>query len=459
MFHIITINELIHKLVYGLIIDIIKLFKRLMFVFNSFFIILSELFLFTIKKDFSLFVDNLTYRLSLINILYVKIFQAIALNHNLIDDKINNNLLKFTDNAPWSYSDIRLDELIEISNKYNIIFEGGYEKPINSGMISLVFKGQLIHKNNMIPIIIKMKRNNIEDNLNDAIDNLQFLINILEWFTLFDKYNISELVNKNIDIILKQTNFKEELDNMIKIKKNCKNIKYVKIPDVYTEVTKEYPNFIMMEYINGLKIHQIEETDYEGFAKQVLKFGFVSTIVHGVTHGDLHSGNILFIKDENDKKYKYKIGVLDFGIIYELDNEYKVSLFELLTEMFTIPVKEAAIKLLDSVIIEQSGILNKLQKEDYENIVNMLSIILNDTIHISKKANQIQIYKFLSIFKDYVMKPEISNLGIKLSDNFVKTQLVLAMAHGITLTLCKDNFIELADNVISELFHTNLIDI
>jgi len=31
------------------------------------------------------------------------------------------------------------------------------------------------------------------------------------------------------------------------------------------------------------------------------------------------------------------------------------------------------------------------------------------------------------------------------------------MAHGVTLTLCKDEFITVADTVINELFHTNVI--
>ena len=51
-------------------------------------------------------------------------------------------------------------------------------------------------------------------------------------------------------------------------------------------------------------LNQIQEEDYEEFAKPVLKFGFVTTLLHGATHGDLHGGNILFIKDENDKKHK-----------------------------------------------------------------------------------------------------------------------------------------------------------
>jgi hypothetical protein len=41
----------------------------------------------------------------------------------------------------------------------------------------------------------------------------------------------------------------------------------------------------------------------------------------------------------------------------------------------------------------------------------------------------------------------------------VKTQLVLAMAHGVTLTLCKDNYMEIANNVINDLFHVNFVGI
>ena len=52
---------------------------------------------------------------------------------------------------------------------------------------------------------------------------------------------------------------------------------------------------------------------------------------------------------------------------------------------------------------------------------------------------------------------QLATLGIRPSDNFVKTQLVLAMAHGVTLTLCKDNFIEMINKIINELFHVNLL--
>ena len=430
-----------------------KNIKSIIFLLNALFIFASEMIIYSVFQDYSFFIDRLSMRLASINILYVKIFQAFALNNSLIDDKTNNKLLKFTDNAPWNFSDIDLHQLIEMSDKYNIQLQRGYEVPINSGMISLVFIGYDKNKQ----VIIKMKRKNIQEKLDDAIDNLLFSMYILSFIPIINKYQLVEVVNKNIEIIRRQTNFLEEIDNMDKIRENCKNLKYVKIPTANRNVTEEYPNIILMERIEGIKINQIKEEDYEQFAKLVVKFGIVTTILHGVTHGDLHSGNILFIKDYNDSKYYYKIGVIDFGIIYEVKSQYKGLLFDIVTQLFEKTPRESAEKLLNSGMVDPPGILQKIPKEDYNNILSFTSDIINETIHSSKKANQIQIYKFLSKFKEYLSKDELCNIGIRPSDDFVKSQLVLAMAHGVTLTLCKDNFITLMDKVINELFNTKII--
>ena len=425
------------------------------FIVNVLFIISSELFFYCIYKDFHYFITRISHRLASINILYVKVFQAIASNNSIIDEKTNNQLLRFTDNAPWNYSDINISDIIEITNDYNLVLENGFESPINAGMISLVFKAYIRETGE--PVIIKMKRNNIENKLASAIENLQTFMYLLSFFPLIQKYQIYEVINKNIDIIKHQTNFSEEVQNMITVKENCKNLKYVKIPSVKKEVTEKYPNIIMMEYIDGMKMNEILEEDYEGFAKQVIKFGFVTTMVHGITHGDLHSGNILFIKDENDEKYKYKICVIDFGIIYEVDATYKGFMFEIMSQILESPPRETAINLLSSGLIDPPNIIQQIPKTHYENIIGFAAEIIEETIQSSKKANQLQVYKFLYKFKEYLSNSELVALGIRPSDNFVKTQLVLAMSHGVTLTLCKDDFFTLADKVLNELFHTNMI--
>ena len=384
-------------------------------------------------------------------------FQAFALNNALIDDKTNNKLLKFTDNAPWSSEDLDPCTLIKLEDEYNILFKDGFE-PINSGMISLVFKGYKRTSENEI-VIIKIKRKNIEANLDDAIEKLLFFIYFMSFFPIVNKYHIPQTVKKNISIIREQTNFLKEIQNMAKIKHNCRNLKYVKIPTANNEVTKKYPNVIFMEYINGMPINKILEEDYEPFAKQVLKFGLVTTLIHGVSHGDLHSGNVLFIKDEDDEKYKYKVGILDFGIIYEADQEFKQSLLEFASEMLTSPTEELAKKVLNTGLIEPLEIIQNLPKVHYDNIVKIIGDILYETIHKSKEANQLKIYHFLTTFHSYMSKNELLELGLKPSNHFVKTQLALAMSHGVTLTLCKDDYINLTDQVLNELFHTKFLNL
>jgi hypothetical protein len=153
----------------------------------------------------------------------------------------------------------------------------------------------------------------------------------------------------------------------------------------------------------------------------------------------------------------YKIGVIDFGIIYELDANYREVLFDVLTQMFEIPPRVSAIKLLNSCIFEPPGVFDKISNEHKERIIHFACEMFEEAVNSSKKANQLQIYKFLHTFKDYLHNSEIANVGIRPSDDFVKTQLVLAMAHGITLTLCKDEYMGIADKVINELFHTNIL--
>lgn len=430
--------------------------KNILFILNVGFIVGSEYLIYCAFNDYSLFIDRLTTRLASINILYVKVFQAFALNNSLIDETINDKLLKFTDEAPWNYSDINFKDLHDVAEDFDLHLGHGYEVPINSGMISLVFK--VSKKSNMNErVIIKMKRKNIQEKLDHAIDNLLFLMYILSFIPVVNKYQISNVVSKNIEIIRHQTNFLEEIENMNRIRENCKHLKYIKIPNAVRKVTEKFPDVIMMEYIQGIKINQIKTEDYDGFAKLVVKFGLVTTIVHGVTHGDLHSGNILFIKDDKDKKYPYKIGVIDFGIIYNVEPTYKTVLFDIFTQLFDMPPRESAEKLLNSGILDPPNILRQISKEDYNNILQFTEQIVSETIFQSKKANQLQVYKFLSTLKEYLSDKKLANIGIKPSDNFAKSQLVLAMAHGVTLKLCNGEFVTLMDKCLNELFHTQML--
>jgi predicted unusual protein kinase regulating ubiquinone biosynthesis (AarF/ABC1/UbiB family) len=404
-------------------------------------------------RDYAYFIHRLTNNLASINILYVKAFQAVALNNSLISENMNNQLLRFTDNVPWSYDDLDFFTLVQISDELNLEFRDGFENPINSGMISLVFKVYKRETNE--PLIVKIKRSNIDRKLAEAIDDLLYVVDILSFMPVFKKYQISQTIRNCVDIISVQTNFDIEVKNMNRMKHNCSKLKYVQIPSALKEVTDTYPNVIVMEYIEGVPIHKIDPSDFDPFAKLVMKFGFVTSLMHGITHGDLHSGNILFIKDEQDNKITYKIGVIDFGIVYEIEETYKNVLFQIFADLFTLSSDEIAEKIMKSGLIEPIEIVNNLPIWYYENIKQIISDIIESTL---KEANQKQLYRFLSEFYCYLKdNDDLAKLGLRPSNSFVKTQMCLAMAHGVTLTLCKDNCINIADKVLNDLFHMDFL--
>ncbi|NDA90437.1 MAG: AarF/ABC1/UbiB kinase family protein, partial [Alphaproteobacteria bacterium] len=262
-----------------------------------------------IKRDYRGFIQNVAKNLAQKNILYVKMFQAISLNNNLIDDTMNSELLKYTDSAPYTEDDIDIDLFEAMINIYTLV-PCNDTIPMKSGMISIVYKLRDVNGGD---VILKMKRKNIDAKLEDAIEKLLFFIEAISLIPQFNVLDIPSVIKKNIALLRQQLDFQEEVKNTLEMAENCKNLKYIKIPKVYKEVTESYPNIIMMEYINGVHISKLDDTDYNEYAKLVMKYGFVSIINNSVTHGDLHAGNIIFIKNAEDPVYQ--LGLIDFGIV------------------------------------------------------------------------------------------------------------------------------------------------
>jgi predicted unusual protein kinase regulating ubiquinone biosynthesis (AarF/ABC1/UbiB family) len=222
-----------------------------------------------------------------------------------------------------------------------------------------------------------------------------------------------------------------------------------------------------MEYIQGKTIKDVDPDDNEIFAVLVLKFVFVTLFMNSCCHGDLHTGNILFIKESESEsesesksksKNKYKICILDFGIIYKMD-KINDALFYIFSNMGVIPSREIAENTLTSGIIEPVDNITKLPKHHYDNLIQILSDFINDTVHVSGKLNQTNIFKVFFNLNEYLISNNLinnkiseNNCNLYASDDFVKFQMILTMLHGVILKLCKNRYIELANQVMTETF-------
>lgn len=102
--------------------------------------------------------------------------------------------------------------MVEYANKNNdkIIIDS--YKPINSGTVSLVFKGRL----NNTPIAIKMLRNDIKNKIIDCLNITEYIINILKNLSWLFNYNIkiTNITNNIQECLIEQCDFIKEVDNL-----------------------------------------------------------------------------------------------------------------------------------------------------------------------------------------------------------------------------------------------------
>lgn len=416
-------------------------FTNVFFIVEIACIFLYDYFIFLFTKDYTRFIRNVSTNLSKKNILYVKLFQAISLNNNLIDETINAELLKFTDSVPYTNEDVDEKLLKEISQTFSL---QKFTSPINSGMISLVYKTKKWDND----IIIKIKRRNIHKKFEDAIEKLLFFIDLIAFFPHLNKFDIPNVVRENIILLREQLDFHKEVENTKEMAKNCVNLKYIRIPHIYENVTRLFPNAIMMDFIKGEHITKLTPDDFDEYAKLVIKYGVVSIVNNSATHGDLHAGNIIFIKNKTNPVYQ--LGLIDFGIVTRIDKDMTLFFLDILSNLFINSSTILAEKFLNGIICPK----NVFEKMDKKILVEEASMIIDEILHGTKNASQVQIYDFIKKFNRYLKTRNLNNLYI--NQAFVKLQMALAMSQGVGLHLCKNDYMPLANTVFNELFHTDL---
>jgi predicted unusual protein kinase regulating ubiquinone biosynthesis (AarF/ABC1/UbiB family) len=303
-------------------------------------------------------VIDIAKRLATKNMLYVKIFQAYATNRTILNDELTHFFTQYTDNVAYTDDEYSLDDLQRFEKESVQCFpykqlriENDY-KPIKSGLMSLIFKGTLVHHSNTdasctpaTPVVIKYLRKNIHDRFNESMTNLVLFAKLTKRLPYVRTLNIESVILQNIVCIRDQICFRKEVSNIQAYYKSWKDCDYIKIPVPFPEFTEKIdPNIIVMEYIDGFKLTEIEYCDNDKFAKLLASFNAKAAFCNYLYHGDLHPGNILFIKEpivsvdtetetetetETVPQYKYKIGILDFGIIGRMSRSDQEVMFNL----------------------------------------------------------------------------------------------------------------------------------
>lgn len=270
---------------------------------------------------------------------------------------------------------------------------------------------------------------------------------------ILNTFDAHKTIKTNVDFIYTQLDFTKEVENMQQMKENCKHMSYVVVPEVYEEITRKYRDVILMEYLSGKSIENIEPDDYNHYSKLVTKFGFATMLIHGFTHADLHAGNILFIKEGSDD---YKLGILDFGIMINIENSFKNACANLLVNIMETQARDSATKLF-FLLIEPKEMISHLTRDDYERIISIFEKFIDEFILKDKNLNQAKFYEVMQHVNSYLKQNNIvKKYGLYLNENAVKLQVAMAMCHGVALHLSKEKYVEVANEALKEMFHLDI---
>lgn len=308
-------------------------FRALWFTLSSCYIGISEYTKYRIGwKTRNNAIIDVSKRLAVKNMMYVKVFQAFATNRNIVSPELNEFFSDFTDNVKYTTEEYDVKELKELEDRsrecwpYQQLRIVNEYIPIKSGLMSLIFKGY-IGDGDSTPIVVKYLRKNISKNFNASMNNLVVFAKLTKYFPYLRTLNVENLILQNIVSMNDQVCFRKELANIKTYYNSWKDYAYVKIPMPYSDYTENInPDVVVMEYIDGIKITEIAPEDTNEFGKALASFNAKAAFCTSIYHGDLHPGNILFIKSPSTPTHK--IGILDFGIIGHLSRPDQEVLFK-----------------------------------------------------------------------------------------------------------------------------------
>ena len=131
---------------------------------------------------------------------------------------------------------------------------------------------------------------------------------------------------------------------------------------------------------------------------------------------DLHPGNILFLKENNE----HKLGIIDFGIMGELTKSEQNYYFKLLSGIANTKDYEDVIDIFLDGLVEPKERISNLSEDQYKVLRSELAYILNN-----KQTNYITSGDVFKINK------KLRKYNLFLSKNFCKVELCMAISDSV----------------------------
>lgn len=253
---------------------------------------------------------------------YIKLGQWLSSRADILPQPYLEELSKLQDSVPSAPFD-QVKPIIEkdlgpIDEKFDTIDPNS----ISGASLGQVYRGTISGQQ----IVVKVKRPGIEK---VVAKDLQVLKKVLPLALRFVdpnlRYSAKAMLSQFIETIHEEMDYKNELQNLKRIKEDMAGSTNVIIPSVYDDYSSK--NVLTMEYLPGIKVTNVQALDEKGIDREQLvidvhKVFFTMLLKHSVFHADPHPGNISVTDDG-------KLILYDFGMVGRINNETRFKLIRL----------------------------------------------------------------------------------------------------------------------------------
>ncbi|MEE9293728.1 MAG: AarF/UbiB family protein [Phycisphaerae bacterium] len=240
--------------------------------------------------------------------IFVKLGQMLATRPDILPPEILTELQTLQDRVAPFDSAAAMDTISgELGAPLSEAYRSIDDEPIASGSIGQVYRATLTDGR---PVVIKVRRPNIEQEIRSDLQLLKWLAEGLErWVSETRQYHPCTLAEEFERALLRELDFMHEAATTARLREAFADDPHIEIPEVIWSHTT--PSVLTLEALEGESLQQALDEDGARYNHKALAMRLADMYLRqfleiGTFHADPHPGNILV-------KPPARIGLIDFG--------------------------------------------------------------------------------------------------------------------------------------------------
>jgi predicted unusual protein kinase regulating ubiquinone biosynthesis (AarF/ABC1/UbiB family) len=409
----------------------------------------------------SFFVDMLI-EMAKTDVIFVKVLQAISFNGNFIDKDVHDRITQFSDNVPYDTLDIDYNVSMRMMTDTPFTFTNKPGLPIRSGMISLVYALQ--NKKTGEKYIMKVKRKNIDERVNESIDNMMGLLYFLSMgFRLWSSLDVLDVVSRHLGLLREQLDFVQEEANTEDAYNDLDGLEYIRIPKIY-KCEGLSGRAIIMEYLPGTHLNDVLDIDKPHYRDLTIKYFFASSLIFHKFHGDLHSGNMLCIDNGPRTEMevamgnpRYQLGIIDFGIVMHFPKNITSTLFYIFEHQQNPKMNASISRAYLENFIHPPNMMELLSDDRADAILNATGDVARSVFQEGVLLDQAHFYKIFKGISDNLSHEFVVKHNVRTNDGLVKLEVAVSMCMSMVSHLTTGDPNVHLKRVFDEMFHCDIM--